>query len=275
MTPIAYWLSVWTTTAGALGGSHSTAFKMAVSSATLFVAVPRYSNPSCILPFGEISTTPEPAGPGLPEHAPSVYAIHRPPPGAWAGAAPPPRFSAPPFAPARARGCRGCTRRDGRRKSRRPAAPRRDDLEVSRRRPVRSAVLRVVANFDPSALGGQRSVFLGPGRQHALSPQGRFDPRHRGPIPITDAGRPCGCPAAPVSDAMVAPNDGATETSGPHRARRLRRTARRAPTTPFGSRARPRSPRSSKKVPARRSSARAASTSGCRPVRWATARSAI
>ena len=34
--------------------------------------------PSRILPSGETSTTPAPAGPGLPEQAPSVYAIHAP-----------------------------------------------------------------------------------------------------------------------------------------------------------------------------------------------------
>src|ERR1019366_1256920 len=74
--PIAFWLAVGTPTPCAVDGSHSTAFRIAVSSATLFVARPRYSNPSCIFPFGDTSTTPEPAGPGLPEHAPSVYAIH-------------------------------------------------------------------------------------------------------------------------------------------------------------------------------------------------------
>src|ERR1019366_6287649 len=76
--PIAFWLAVGTTTPFAVDGSHSTAFRIAVSSATLFVAVPRYSKPSCIFPFGDTSTTPDPAGPGLPEHAPSVYAIHEP-----------------------------------------------------------------------------------------------------------------------------------------------------------------------------------------------------
>ena len=52
---------------------------MAVSSATLFVASPE---PLVALvrlaAAGATITTPEPAGPGLPEHAPSLYAIHAP-----------------------------------------------------------------------------------------------------------------------------------------------------------------------------------------------------
>src|ERR1700722_6338872 len=76
-------------------GNPPTARKMAVSSATLFVASPRYSNPSYILPLGDTSTTPEPAGPGLPEHAPSVYATQAPGGGACgAGFALPPGAAA-------------------------------------------------------------------------------------------------------------------------------------------------------------------------------------
>src|SRR6478752_2064747 len=74
-TPIAYWLSVWTMIFFTAAGVASTARKIAVSSATLFVAVPRYSKPSCTEP-PPTTTTPRPAGPGFPEQAPSVYAIH-------------------------------------------------------------------------------------------------------------------------------------------------------------------------------------------------------
>ena len=44
--------------------------------AMLFVPVPRNSKPSAIFPVGEMMTNPDPHGPGFPEHAPSVYAIH-------------------------------------------------------------------------------------------------------------------------------------------------------------------------------------------------------
>ena len=73
-TPMAYWLSVYTTM-GSLGGERSSARPMAVSSAILFVASPKYSEPSVIVvPSGATRMTPKPAGPGLPVHAPSVYA---------------------------------------------------------------------------------------------------------------------------------------------------------------------------------------------------------
>src|SRR5260370_40887399 len=75
---MAYWVSVCTTIDRALLGIHSSALRIAVSSATLLVAWPRYSSPSCVLASGDTSTTPQPAGPGLPEHAPSVYRIHAP-----------------------------------------------------------------------------------------------------------------------------------------------------------------------------------------------------
>src|SRR5215469_6199611 len=79
---MAYWLSVRTTMDRASDGTHSSARRMPVSSATLLVASPRYSDRSCVFPSGEMSTTPHPAGPGLPEHAPSVYAIQEPASGA-------------------------------------------------------------------------------------------------------------------------------------------------------------------------------------------------
>src|SRR5262245_14516217 len=52
----------------------SSARAIAVSSATLLVVSPRYSLSSVVTP-ASTTTTPRPAGPGLPEHAPSVYAM--------------------------------------------------------------------------------------------------------------------------------------------------------------------------------------------------------
>src|ERR1700734_208646 len=57
-------------------GMTSSARRIAVSSATLLVDVPRNSNPSWMPPPGRMTTIPDPAGPGLPEHAPSVKATH-------------------------------------------------------------------------------------------------------------------------------------------------------------------------------------------------------
>src|SRR5690349_21478807 len=66
------------TTGPAASGIDSAARRTPTSSPTLLVAVPRNSNPSFCAPSGPMTTNPAPAGPGFPEHAPSVYAIQPP-----------------------------------------------------------------------------------------------------------------------------------------------------------------------------------------------------
>ena len=146
-----------------------------MSSATLLVASPRYSKPSCILPSGRNEDDPEPAGPGLPEQAPSVYAIH-----ARAGRArcqcqrrPRPRSSLHCPTPSDGPGP-GAGRPIVVRDERGAGA----DLEVARGRAVGAVRRRAVADLDAAALGRQRAVRLR-AREHALSPQGGLDPGHR------------------------------------------------------------------------------------------------
>ena len=202
---------------------------MAVSSATLFVASPRYSSPSCILPPGATRTTPEPAGPGLPEQAPSVYATH-----ASAGVACAARLR-------RARRARPARAATGDRTSRRGGA--------SRRQRPRGCARRRGTRARRSACSGSRrarprrraSRRPSPGRARAgpcsvASIQGIALSYHAPPV-LCSRAEMTATPHARV------PSCSSSSTASA--------SARSAPTTPSASRRRPRSTSLFAALPAR------------------------
>ena len=248
-------------------GSHSTARRMAVSSATLFVASPRYSKPSCILPSGATSTTPEPGGSRVARagavgvrdpcvrRVSSRRGLRLAPVAARVpalAAAPAPATSAPTGAHVvvgkhlslRPRS-RGSARPRGR-------LDRPSGCTGSRRGPPRPRAHR------PPSLGPERAAPAGSPRSTAWWRA----PYHGGP------------PRGPSSCSRTLPalrlrcygraDDGATETARTHHPRRLRRTRRaRGQRDPPGQRAR--ALRASSSGTRTASSARAGRTSACRP----------
>ena len=122
-------------------GIHSSARRMAVSSATLFVASPRYSNPSCILPPGATEHDARPGGPRVARAGPVGVRLHAPA-GTACGTRRRLRDRARSLAAPQpgAQASSGSTTRPG------------DDHQVAARRAVGSAVVRLVADLDATAL---------------------------------------------------------------------------------------------------------------------------
>ena len=222
---------------------------------------------------GATRTTPQPAGPGFPEHAPSVYAIHA----SGSARALASRGSRTASAP-----CPTAPRPPARRSSSGSTLPPGDDLEVARRSAVRASVLRLVADLDPAALDRERRRPPSPGPARAgpaASPRSTACSGPAGGVPRSSSARlpvlqarlrrswprrrcyvPPGCDRAQWHRAPTPPPAPSCSSSSTASA-----SARSAPTTPSASRRRPLSTSLFAALPARRSSARAGPDVGLPP----------